>query len=126
MAFVAAISNGETPLNVLQLLWVNLIMDSLAALGELGWAGLGRVRQQSRRPGWMGVVLGSWRPSRRRLHLPQPATPAHTHTQHTQNSPLPTHKKKSSHHAPCCLQPWPPRRPPPTCSMRSRTGGMSH
>ncbi len=34
VAFVAAISNGETPLNVLQLLWVNLIMDSLAALGE--------------------------------------------------------------------------------------------
>ncbi|EFN50910.1 hypothetical protein CHLNCDRAFT_59377 [Chlorella variabilis] len=32
VAFVAAISNGETPLNVLQLLWVNLIMDSLAAL----------------------------------------------------------------------------------------------
>ena len=34
IAVVAAISNGETPLNVLQLLWVNLIMDSLAALGE--------------------------------------------------------------------------------------------
>jgi hypothetical protein len=34
VAFVAAITNGETPLNVLQLLWVNLIMDSLAALGE--------------------------------------------------------------------------------------------
>ena len=33
VAFVAAITNGETPLNVLQLLWVNLIMDSLAALG---------------------------------------------------------------------------------------------
>lgn len=32
VAFVAAVSNGETPLNVLQLLWVNLIMDSLAAL----------------------------------------------------------------------------------------------
>lgn len=39
MAVVAAISNGETPLNVLQLLWVNLIMDSLAALGEPGLAG---------------------------------------------------------------------------------------
>ena len=35
IAFVAAVTNGETPLNVLQLLWVNLIMDSLAALGEL-------------------------------------------------------------------------------------------
>ncbi len=35
VAFVAAVSNGETPLNVLQLLWVNLIMDSLAALGGL-------------------------------------------------------------------------------------------
>ncbi len=35
VAFVAAISDGETPLNVMQLLWVNLIMDSLAALGEL-------------------------------------------------------------------------------------------
>ena len=34
IAFVAAVTNGETPLNVLQLLWVNLIMDSLAALGE--------------------------------------------------------------------------------------------
>jgi magnesium-transporting ATPase (P-type) len=33
VAFVAAVTNGETPLNVLQLLWVNLIMDSLAALG---------------------------------------------------------------------------------------------
>jgi Ca2+-transporting ATPase len=32
IAFVAAVSTGETPLNVLQLLWVNLIMDSLAAL----------------------------------------------------------------------------------------------
>jgi Ca2+-transporting ATPase len=32
VAFVAAITNGDTPLNVLQLLWVNLIMDSLAAL----------------------------------------------------------------------------------------------
>ena len=34
VAFVAAITDGQTPLNVLQLLWVNLIMDSLAALGE--------------------------------------------------------------------------------------------
>ena len=34
IAFVAAVTNGETPLNVLQLLWVNLIMDSLAALGR--------------------------------------------------------------------------------------------
>ena len=33
IAFVAAVTNGETPLNVLQLLWVNLIMDSMAALG---------------------------------------------------------------------------------------------
>lgn len=33
LAFVAAVSNGEQPLNVLQLLWVNLIMDALAALG---------------------------------------------------------------------------------------------
>lgn len=32
VAFVAAVVGGETPLNVLQLLWVNLIMDSLAAL----------------------------------------------------------------------------------------------
>ncbi|KDD74835.1 cation transporting ATPase [Helicosporidium sp. ATCC 50920] len=32
VAFTAAVSKGETPLNVLQLLWVNLIMDSLAAL----------------------------------------------------------------------------------------------
>ncbi|KAL4452347.1 hypothetical protein ABPG75_008009 [Micractinium tetrahymenae] len=32
VAFVAAVTSGETPLNVLQLLWVNLIMDSLAAL----------------------------------------------------------------------------------------------
>lgn len=34
LAFVAAVSNGEQPLNVLQLLWVNLIMDALAALGK--------------------------------------------------------------------------------------------
>lgn len=34
LAFVAAVSNGEQPLNVLQLLWVNLIMDALAALGQ--------------------------------------------------------------------------------------------
>jgi len=32
VAFVAAVTTGETPLNVLQLLWVNLIMDSLASL----------------------------------------------------------------------------------------------
>jgi len=32
VAFVAAVVGGETPLNVLQLLWVNLIMDTLAAL----------------------------------------------------------------------------------------------
>jgi Ca2+-transporting ATPase len=40
VAFVAAITNGDTPLNVLQLLWVNLIMDSLAALGERAAAAL--------------------------------------------------------------------------------------
>ena len=34
LAFIAAITSGETPLNVLQLLWVNLIMDALGALGE--------------------------------------------------------------------------------------------
>ncbi|CAK0781476.1 hypothetical protein CVIRNUC_005383 [Coccomyxa viridis] len=32
LAFIAAITSGETPLNVLQLLWVNLIMDALGAL----------------------------------------------------------------------------------------------
>lgn len=32
VAFVAAVGSGEIPLNVLQLLWVNLIMDSLGAL----------------------------------------------------------------------------------------------
>jgi Ca2+-transporting ATPase len=32
VSFIAAIVGGETPLNVLQLLWVNLIMDTLAAL----------------------------------------------------------------------------------------------
>lgn len=35
VAAVAAATNGETPLNVLQLLWVNLIMDAMAALGKL-------------------------------------------------------------------------------------------
>ena len=35
VAFVAAVGSGEMPLNVLQLLWVNLIMDSLGALGEV-------------------------------------------------------------------------------------------
>lgn len=34
IAFVAAVTSGETPLNVLELLWINLIMDALAALGE--------------------------------------------------------------------------------------------
>ncbi len=34
VAFVAAVTTGEMPLNVLQLLWVNLIMDALAALGK--------------------------------------------------------------------------------------------
>ena len=33
IAFVAAVTTGETPLGVLELLWVNLIMDALAALG---------------------------------------------------------------------------------------------
>ena len=34
VAAVAAVTNGEPPLNVLQLLWVNLIMDAMAALGK--------------------------------------------------------------------------------------------
>ena len=50
VAFVAAITNGQTPLNVLQLLWVNLIMDSLAALGECGGSGL-----------WWWRCVGGWR-----------------------------------------------------------------
>ena len=37
VAFVAAVTTGEMPLNVLQLLWVNLIMDALAALGMYCW-----------------------------------------------------------------------------------------
>ena len=37
VAFVAAVTTGEMPLNVLQLLWVNLIMDALAALGTYCW-----------------------------------------------------------------------------------------
>ncbi len=32
VAFVGAIAGGREPLTVLQLLWVNLIMDTLAAL----------------------------------------------------------------------------------------------
>ena len=39
LAFIAAITSGETPLNVLQLLWVNLIMDALGALGVQHSAG---------------------------------------------------------------------------------------
>ena len=39
VAAVAAVTNGETPLNVLQLLWVNLIMDAMAALGKAPVAG---------------------------------------------------------------------------------------
>lgn len=35
IAFVAAVTNGDTPLNVLELLWVNLIMDAMAALGKI-------------------------------------------------------------------------------------------
>lgn len=38
LSFVAAISNGETPLTVIQLLWVNLIMDALGALGDCCFA----------------------------------------------------------------------------------------
>ena len=38
LSFVAAISNGETPLTVIQLLWVNLIMDALGALGNCCFA----------------------------------------------------------------------------------------
>jgi hypothetical protein len=53
VAFVAAISNGETPLNVLQLLWVNLIMDSLAALGETAGPGLG----SRHTPGWAAAAV---------------------------------------------------------------------
>ena len=34
IAFGAAVTSGETPLNVLELLWINLIMDALAALGN--------------------------------------------------------------------------------------------
>ena len=37
IAFVAAVTNGDTPLNVLELLWVNLIMDAMAALGKLAF-----------------------------------------------------------------------------------------
>ena len=37
VAFVAAVTTGEMPLNVLQLLWGNLIMDALAALGTYCW-----------------------------------------------------------------------------------------
>ncbi len=37
VAFVAAVTTGEMPLNVLQLLWVNLIMDALAALGRFSF-----------------------------------------------------------------------------------------
>ena len=34
IAFVSALTKGETPLTVIQLLWVNLIMDALGALGD--------------------------------------------------------------------------------------------
>lgn len=37
IAFVAAVTNGDTPLNVLELLWVNLIMDAMAALGKIAF-----------------------------------------------------------------------------------------
>jgi Ca2+-transporting ATPase len=36
-AFVGALLGGEQPLNVLQLLWVNLVMDR-----QVGWGGWGR------------------------------------------------------------------------------------
>jgi magnesium-transporting ATPase (P-type) len=32
IAFIGAIGNGESPLTPVQLLWVNLIMDTFAAL----------------------------------------------------------------------------------------------
>lgn len=62
MAVVAAISNGETPLNVLQLLWVNLIMDSLAALGERrggaagDWGGIRKMVQAA----WALLPCQDW------------------------------------------------------------------
>lgn len=33
VSFIAALVNGHMPLNVLQLLWVNLVMDAMGALG---------------------------------------------------------------------------------------------
>lgn len=32
VAFVGAVTNGDSPLKAIQLLWVNLIMDTMAAL----------------------------------------------------------------------------------------------
>lgn len=32
IAFIGAVTNGESPLKPVQLLWVNLIMDTFAAL----------------------------------------------------------------------------------------------
>jgi hypothetical protein len=70
VAFVAAITNGETPLNVLQLLWVNLIMDSLAALGEWCRACVGAVgRRQPQPPVCSAVRLHSLGTSWIRQHL---------------------------------------------------------
>lgn len=45
VAFVAAVGDGQTPLNVLELLWVNLIMDSLGALGAIGLLTAASLRQ---------------------------------------------------------------------------------
>lgn len=95
IAFVAAITNGETPLNVLQLLWVNLIMDSLAALGELMTAEmlLGRA-------GWEAAAqLATCLLQQCHLTGLPPTLPP--------------------------PQPWPPRPPRPTCSSRSHTGATS-
>lgn len=36
VAFVAAVTSGETPLNVMQLLWVNLIMDAMVRGAGVG------------------------------------------------------------------------------------------
>ncbi len=36
VAALCALTSGRMPLNVMQLLWTNLVMDSLGALGTMG------------------------------------------------------------------------------------------
>ena len=76
VALVCAIANGKTPLNVMQLLYVNLVMDSFAALGECPCErALMCVVSACDVPACAGCVV----PACAQLGSPTPTTPTHPH-----------------------------------------------